>query len=766
MPILSSFVSPSTCVPSLVHFFPQIVRLLAVHPSLQVTVMTADRKAGLPLSSVFPHLISQVDLPNMVAVADADFSQVDAVFCCLPHGTTQEIIAALPEHLKIVDLSADFRLRDVNEYAQWYGGEHRAPKLQEEAVYGLTEIYRDAVKAARLVANPGCYPTSVQLPLIPLLQSKLILPDGIIIDAKSGVSGAGRGAKEANLYTEVAEGIHPYGVTNHRHVPEIEQGLKEFAGGADVTVSFTPHLMPMSRGMLSTIYVQMAPGATVDDLREHLISRYQDEEFVVVLPKGIVPHTRHVRGSNYCLVNVFPDRIPGRAIITSVSPAPHIGFKAAPRVLLPKPRDTVAINRLAILLMWLPVFAILLVILGGASERLPVWDTGLLDDVDEQLTRRALAQLQKDDEMAAVGRTHVVAPKIAFLFIVRGPLPLAPVWERFFKGHQGRYSVHVHVSTPNFTLDDVVDSPSFKGTQVPGVRISWGGPNLIRAEKRLLAAALEDPGNQRFVLVSDKCLPIFNFTYVWDYLFATNVSFITSYESGWRWVFTMAPTIKRHQFRKGSQWFALTRAHAALIVRDRKYYDLFVETFSEIPDESYIQTVLAIEDPENVDTRSVLYVHWGGAISRHPASYTPEEINPGFIRKVQNSPRSSTLCLPRVLEPLLTILKHCLSDNLRSFDFEGGIPVAILDVMAEVEGKRVITVDDIKTVPMDFRFPTANQAKHCFTCYNEFHKCIAEKGEGASECQKFAKAYRTLCPAEWVDKWNEDREQGIFVGRY
>ncbi|CAI5973423.1 unnamed protein product [Closterium sp. NIES-64] len=266
------------------------------------------------------------------------------------------------------------------------------------------------------------------------------------------------------------------------------------------------------------------------------------------------------------------------------SPAPHIGFKAAPRVLLPKPRDTVAINRLAILLMWLPVFAILLVILGGASERLPVWDTGLLDDVDEQLTRRALAQLQKDDEMAAVGRTHVVAPKIAFLFIVRGPLPLAPVWERFFKGHQGRYSVHVHVSTPNFTLDDVVDSPSFKGTQVPGVRISWGGPNLIRAEKRLLAAALEDPGNQRFVLVSDKCLPIFNFTYVWDYLFATNVSFITSYESGWRWVFTMAPTIKRHQFRKGSQWFALTRAHAALIVRDRKYYDLFVETFSEVCD--------------------------------------------------------------------------------------------------------------------------------------------------------------------------------------
>lgn len=295
----------------------EIVRLLSVHPFFDVTLMTADRKAGQPLNAVFPHLLAQ-DLPDMVAVKDADFESVDAVFCCLPHGTTQEIIASLPKKLKIVDLSADFRLRDIKEYEEWYHGEHRAPKLQEEAVYGLTEIYRDQIKEARLVANPGCYPTTVQLPLIPLIQAGLVQTDGIIIDAKSGVSGAGRSAKEANLYTEIAEGINSYGVTKHRHVPEIEQGLSEFAGGKKVTVSFTPHLMPMSRGMQSSIYVQMTPGTSVGDLFESLTQRFKGEEFVKVLPLGAIPHTRNVRGSNYCHISVFPDRIPGRAIILCV----------------------------------------------------------------------------------------------------------------------------------------------------------------------------------------------------------------------------------------------------------------------------------------------------------------------------------------------------------------------------------------------------------------------------------------------------------------
>ncbi|URE45835.1 WD domain, G-beta repeat [Musa troglodytarum] len=294
----------------------EIVRLLANHPHFGITLMTADRKAGQSIGSVFPHLITQ-DLPNMVAVKDADFSNVDAVFCCLPHGTTQEIIKGLPKGLKIVDLSADFRLRDINEYEEWYGLPHKAPELQKEAVYGLTEVLRGEIQNARLVANPGCYPTSIQLPLIPLIKAHLIELRNIIIDAKSGVSGAGRGAKEAHLYTEIAEGLHSYGITKHRHVPEIEQGLSD-ASNSKITVSFTPHLMPMSRGMQSTIYVEMAPGVNTDDLYEHLNNTYQAEEFVRLLEKGVVPHTRHVRGSNYCLMNVFQDRIPGRAIIISV----------------------------------------------------------------------------------------------------------------------------------------------------------------------------------------------------------------------------------------------------------------------------------------------------------------------------------------------------------------------------------------------------------------------------------------------------------------
>ncbi|XP_048128900.1 probable N-acetyl-gamma-glutamyl-phosphate reductase, chloroplastic isoform X2 [Rhodamnia argentea] len=256
----------------------EIVRLLANHPYFGITLMTADRKAGQSLGSVFPHLITQ-DLPDMVAVKDADFSEVDAVFCCLPHGTTQEIIKGLPKNLKIVDLSADFRLRDILEYEEWYGQPHQAPELQKEAVYGLTEISREDIRRARLVANPGCYPTSIQLPLVPLIRANLIQSKNIIIDAKSGVSGAGRGAKEANLYTEIAEGIHSYGITRHRHVPEIEQGLSE-AAQSKITVSFTPHLMPMSRGMQSTIFVEMHSGVTVDDLYEQLKIAYQIDNLV------------------------------------------------------------------------------------------------------------------------------------------------------------------------------------------------------------------------------------------------------------------------------------------------------------------------------------------------------------------------------------------------------------------------------------------------------------------------------------------------------
>ncbi len=294
----------------------ELVRLLARHPRVAIRALTADRQAGKTLGEVFPHL-ARIDAPVLTRIEDQDWSGIDVVFAALPHGTTQEVIVALPPALKIVDLSADFRLFDPDAYAAWYGHPHRATDLQAEAVYGLTELAREPVRKARLVANPGCYPTAAQLPLIPLLQSGLIHSDGIIIDAKSGVSGAGRDAKLGNLFTEVSEGIHAYGITSHRHAPEIEQGLSD-AAGSKVLVSFTPHLMPINRGILCTTYVTLRGGATALDLRQHLTRVYGEESFVHVLPEGATPATRHVRGSNHCLMNVFADRVPDRAIVVSV----------------------------------------------------------------------------------------------------------------------------------------------------------------------------------------------------------------------------------------------------------------------------------------------------------------------------------------------------------------------------------------------------------------------------------------------------------------
>ena len=291
----------------------ELLRLLARHDGFSVGLLTAERRAGQSLGAVFPHL-DGAGFPDLVKIGDAAWDGLDAVFCCLPHGTAQEVVAALPGHLKVVDLSADFRLADPEVYTAWYGRAHAATALQEKAVYGLTELARDAVGGARLVANPGCYPTASQLPLAPLLEDGLIEADDIIIDAKSGVSGAGREAREASLFAEVGEGVHAYGVARHRHAPEIEQGLSA-AAGTPVRVNFTPHLIPMNRGILATIYVRSRAGAEV--LREALAARYAGEPFVRVLAAGAAPATRHVRGSNHCLVGVFDDRIEGRAILIS-----------------------------------------------------------------------------------------------------------------------------------------------------------------------------------------------------------------------------------------------------------------------------------------------------------------------------------------------------------------------------------------------------------------------------------------------------------------
>ncbi|SFL58278.1 N-acetyl-gamma-glutamyl-phosphate reductase [Bradyrhizobium sp. NFR13] len=298
----------------------ELVRLLLRHPKVELVLLTADRRAGQAMGDVFPQF-APYELPTLVSIDQVDWTTIglDLVFCALPHATTQKVLqdllAKAPE-TKVVDLSADFRLEDAAAYAKWYGHEHHALELQKEAVYGLVEIYRRDIKKARLIANPGCYTSCAILPLVPLLKARAIETDEIVIDAKSGMTGAGRSAKEEMLFSEVSEGFNAYGVGHHRHMAELDQEFSK-AAGKEVVVSFTPHLLPQNRGILSTIYVRGRRGKTAQDLHEVLVKQYEKEPFVHILPFGKTPHSRHVRGSNMTFIGVAADRIPGRAIIVS-----------------------------------------------------------------------------------------------------------------------------------------------------------------------------------------------------------------------------------------------------------------------------------------------------------------------------------------------------------------------------------------------------------------------------------------------------------------
>lgn len=294
----------------------ELVRLLQDHRRADIAWLTADRNAGQPIGALFPHL-GHLDLPKMVAFDVVDTSDVDVIFCCLPHALTQEVVQSLPRGPKIVDLSADFRLRDPKLYEATYKTPHKALELQKQAVYGLSEHYREEIAQAWLVANPGCYTTTAELPLIPLLQKRLIDPNRIIIDAKSGVTGAGRGAKIGSLFAEVHEGFHAYAVATHRHVPEIEQCLSDFSE-RPIEVTFVPHLVPMNRGILATIYVQMQ-SAGIEDLQSALMAAYANEPFVQALPLGSLPATRHVRGTNRCLIAVHQGRRANEAVLLCVT---------------------------------------------------------------------------------------------------------------------------------------------------------------------------------------------------------------------------------------------------------------------------------------------------------------------------------------------------------------------------------------------------------------------------------------------------------------
>ena len=297
----------------------ELVRLLLRHPHVDIVLLTADRRAGKPMADVFPQF-APFALPPLKALDEVDWPALglDLVFCALPHGTTQKVITDLLARIpaiKVVDLSADFRIADPTAYAHWYGHAHTALELQKKAVYGLTEVYRAQIKSAQLVANPGCYTSCAELALIPLLQAKAIDPDEIVIDAKSGMTGAGRAAREEMLFSEVSEGFHAYGVGHHRHMAELDQEFSKAAGRA-VTVTFTPHLVPMNCGILSTIYVRSLK-ASPQDLHAMLAKSYAAEPFVHVLPFGALPQTRHVRGSNMTFIGVAADRIAGRAILGS-----------------------------------------------------------------------------------------------------------------------------------------------------------------------------------------------------------------------------------------------------------------------------------------------------------------------------------------------------------------------------------------------------------------------------------------------------------------
>jgi N-acetyl-gamma-glutamyl-phosphate reductase len=296
----------------------ELVRMLLRHPRAEIVLLTAERSAGKAMREVFPQF-SPFSLPTLVAIEGIDWAGagLDLAFCALPHATTQKVVKELMAKApatKVVDLSADFRLADSAAYAKWYGHEHHAPDLQKEAVYGLTEIHRRDIKKARLVANPGCYTSCAQLPLIPLIKAKAIELDEIVVDAKSGMTGAGRAAKEAMLFSEVSEGFNAYGVGHHRHMAELDQEFS-LAAEREIIVTFTPHLVPMNRGILSTIYVRGRRGRTPEDLHAVLLKFYAKEPFVHVLPFGETPQTRHVRGSNMTFIGVAKDRIPGRAIV-------------------------------------------------------------------------------------------------------------------------------------------------------------------------------------------------------------------------------------------------------------------------------------------------------------------------------------------------------------------------------------------------------------------------------------------------------------------
>ena len=292
----------------------ELLRLLSRHPDVELTAITSRKEAGLRVDAMYPSLRGWVDLA-FTTPDEANLAGCDVVFFATPNGIAmQEAVRLVEAGVRVIDLAADFRIKDIAEWEKWYGMTHASPQLVAEAVYGLPEINRDTVRTARVVANPGCYPTAVQLGFLPLIEAEVIDPASLIADCKSGVSGAGRKAEVHTLFAEATDSFKAYGVAGHRHLPEIRQGLAAVAG-QPVGLTFVPHLTPMVRGIHATLYARLRKDIDLQALFE---SRYAGERFVDVLPAGSCPETRSVRGSNTCRIAVHRPQGSNTVVVLSV----------------------------------------------------------------------------------------------------------------------------------------------------------------------------------------------------------------------------------------------------------------------------------------------------------------------------------------------------------------------------------------------------------------------------------------------------------------
>jgi len=294
----------------------ELLRLLVTHPQVNLKYVTSRSESGSKVADLFPNLRGFTDI-CFTEPAIETLAQCDVVFFATPNGTAMQMVPELIENdVRVIDLAADFRLQDAEVWKQWYGMDHACIDVLAEAVYGLPEINRAAIKTARVVANPGCYPTAVTLGFLPLIENALVDDQHLIADAKSGVSGAGRGATVANLQAESAENFKPYAVNGHRHLPEIKQNLSRVAAH-DVGLTFVPHLVPMIRGIEATLYSTIATDSVID-LQALYEARDADEHFVDVLPAGTMPETRSVKGANICRISVFRPQQGDTVVVSSV----------------------------------------------------------------------------------------------------------------------------------------------------------------------------------------------------------------------------------------------------------------------------------------------------------------------------------------------------------------------------------------------------------------------------------------------------------------